>query len=45
MKFVIQRELSASVSCDGIITGQIGKGYLVLVGISHTDDYQIADKM
>lgn len=45
MKFVIQRVLSASVSCDGKITGQIEKGYLVLVGISQTDDYQIADKM
>lgn len=45
MKFIIQRVLSANVAVDGKIIGEIGKGYLVLVGISHTDDYIIADKM
>jgi len=45
MKFVIQRVLSANVAVDGNVIGEIGKGYLVLVGISHSDDYKIADKM
>lgn len=45
MKFVIQRVLSANVAVEGNVIGEIAKGYLVLVGISHTDDYTIADKM
>lgn len=45
MKFVIQRVLSANVAVDGNMIGEIAKGYLVLVGISQTDDYTIADKM
>lgn len=45
MKFVIQRVLSASVTVDERIVGQIDKGFLVLVGISNDDNEQIADKM
>lgn len=45
MKFVVQRVKSAKVTVDGNITGQIEKGYLVLIGISQTDNRQIADKM
>ncbi|MGN1146836.1 MAG: D-aminoacyl-tRNA deacylase [Lachnospiraceae bacterium] len=45
MKFVIQRVLSAEVTVDKSIVGKIDKGFLVLVGISQTDNEQIADKM
>lgn len=45
MKIVIQRVLEASVKIDGNIYGQIGKGYLLLIGISNEDTKQIADKM
>lgn len=45
MKFVIQRVLEASVKTEGQIIGQIGKGYLVLIGVSNTDTKEIADKM
>lgn len=45
MKFVIQRVLSAKVTIDDDIVGEIAKGYLVLVGISQNDDQIIADKM
>lgn len=45
MRFVIQRVLSADVAVKGTVIGQISKGYLVLIGISHTDTEQIADKM
>lgn len=45
MKFVVQRVLSADVKVDGVITGQIQQGFLVLIGISQTDTIQIADKM
>jgi D-tyrosyl-tRNA(Tyr) deacylase len=38
MRVVLQRVLSASVSVDGIISGRIGPGYLLLVGISAGDD-------
>ena len=38
MKVVLQRGLSASVSVEGIITGKIGPGYLLLVGLATGDD-------
>ncbi len=34
---VIQRVSEASVKIDGTIKGQIGLGFLVLLGITHTD--------
>lgn len=45
MKFVIQRVNEASVSVDNQVIGKIGKGFLVLVGVSQSDDFNIADKM
>ena len=45
MKIVIQRVLEASVKIDGNLHGQIGKGYLLLIGISNDDTKEIADKM
>ena len=38
MKIVLQRVLSASVSVEGRITGAIGPGYLLLVGLAAGDD-------
>jgi len=45
MKFVIQRVTGASVTVDNEIIGKIGKGFLVLIGISQTDTKEIADKL
>lgn len=44
MKFVIQRVNHAEVKVEGDIVGSIGKGFLVLIGISDTDTKEIADK-
>ena len=45
MKFVIQRVTRASVTVDGSVIGQIGKGFLVLIGVADGDTTQDADKM
>ena len=45
MKIVLQRVKNASVSVDGKIIGDIGKGYLALLGVSNTDTKEIADKL
>jgi len=38
MKIVLQRVKSASVKVEGKIVGEIGKGFLLLVGIGPDDD-------
>lgn len=45
MKLVIQRVTHASVTVDNDVIGKIGKGYMVLIGVSDTDTKEIADKM
>ena len=45
MKFVIQRVTHASVSVEDRTAGEIDKGLMVLVGVSRTDNNEIADKM
>lgn len=45
MRLVIQRVTRASVTIDGKVEGEIGKGFMVLVGIAQTDTQEIADKM
>lgn len=49
MKFVIQRVIRASVTVEGERIAQIGKGYLVLIGIgredSEADANRLVDKM
>jgi D-aminoacyl-tRNA deacylase len=43
MRAVIQRVIAASVTVDGQPVGQIGRGLLVLVGVSTTDTAASAD--
>lgn len=45
MRFVIQRVQHANVNVNGEIIGQIDKGLLVFIGVTHTDTKEIADKM
>ena len=44
MKFVIQRVTEASVTIEGKVSGKIGKGFLVLIGVGQDDTKEIADK-
>lgn len=43
MKALLQRVSSASVTVDGKIVGQIGRGFCVLLGITHSDTDAEAD--
>ena len=45
MKVVVQLVRRASVSIDGQIVSSIGKGYLLLVGLTPGDDIRIVQKM
>ena len=45
MKFVIQRVQHASVTVENEVIGKIGRGYMVLIGVSDADDEAVADKM
>ncbi len=44
MKFIIQRVEEASIDIEGIRSGKIGKGFVVLIGIGQNDTKEIADK-
>ena len=49
MRAVIQRVSSASVESNGILTGNIGRGFLILLGIAMEDEKEdaiwLADKI
>ena len=45
MKFVIQRVSKASVTVENNVIGKIDKGFLVLVGITHSDTKEVANAM
>ena len=43
MKIVIQRVTNAQVEVDKKVVGKIGKGFLVLLGVTHKDTKENAD--
>lgn len=45
MRFLIQRVNKANVEVDKKCVGKIGKGFLVFVGITQSDNKEIADVM
>lgn len=45
MKAVIQRVINASVAVDGSIISEIGKGYLVLLGVGKEDNEQTCERI
>ncbi|MBT2656792.1 D-tyrosyl-tRNA(Tyr) deacylase [Bacillus sp. ISL-18] len=49
MRIVVQRSKKAKVTVDGEITGQIKKGFVLLVGVTHEDKEEdalyLADKI
>lgn len=49
MRAVVTRVKNASVTIDGVCTGQIGRGFLILLGVGPEDDanacHKLADKI
>lgn len=45
MKIIVQRTKKAEVRVDNACVGKIGKGYVLLIGITTTDTKEIADKL
>ena len=45
MKALVQRVAEASVTIDGEVVAEIGRGYLVLFGVTHGDTEAMADKL
>lgn len=45
MKFVLQRVTEGRVTVDGNVCGEIGKGYVLLLGVAEGDTKEMADKM
>ena len=43
MKLVVQRVSKAKVSVEGKIVAEINKGFLVLIGVTHSDNEKTAD--
>ncbi|MBQ8234661.1 MAG: D-tyrosyl-tRNA(Tyr) deacylase [Bacilli bacterium] len=43
MRILVQRCLNASVEVDNKIVGKIDRGYLILVGFTHTDNESTID--
>lgn len=43
MKLVIQRVEQARVTVDDKVVGKIDKGFMVLIGVTHSDTREVAD--
>lgn len=45
MRFLVQRVLQGSCKVESKLTGEIGRGYVVFIGIEDSDTKEIADRM
>ena len=45
MKALVQRVTEASVAIDGETVAEIGRGYLILFGVTHGDTEAMADHL
>jgi D-tyrosyl-tRNA(Tyr) deacylase len=45
VRALVQRASRASVRVDGQVTGAIGPGLVVLLGVTHDDDAAVADRL
>lgn len=45
MRIVLQRVSKASVRVEGVPAGEIGRGYVVLLGVGNEDTRETAEKM
>ncbi len=45
MRLILQRVSSGGVSVDDEVVGKIGAGYVILIGITHSDTAETAKKM
>lgn len=43
MRALLQRVRHASVTVDGVVVGQIGRGFSVFLGVTHSDSEEEAD--
>ena len=45
MRVLLQRASAGSVRVDGKITGEIGAGFVALVGVTHSDSLAEAERL
>ncbi|MCY3781362.1 MAG: D-aminoacyl-tRNA deacylase [Chloroflexi bacterium] len=45
MRVLLQRVKRGCVTVDGAVTGEVGSGFVALVGVTHSDDEAVADKL
>ena len=45
MRVLLQRVSRGCVTVDGVVTGEVGSGFVALVGVTHSDNEAMADKL